>query len=816
VSEENDQPAPPGEHIVRSENLGIIMRPSNALVDRGLRDIIRYADEARAVTAASDIFEAVRSGDTARVKAILEHDQGRATAISGDGEPVLCVAAALENTAVLELLIKSGPAIDGRDKRGRTALLVAAEAGHVEVAARLIAAGADVNAIDSSGATPLHTAVWRERFLVVELLLQKGANASAADHEGNTPLHGAAQTGQEGTAWLLVGADADMNAKNKIGETPFFLALKYHNGGIFNALCGSGAEIDQFSPDVFRAAAAAGDAAAMVSLGYCYHVGGMAGVAQDFSKAMEWIRKAAAAADADAMLGMGSLHAQGQGVPQDYTRAMQWWRKAAGAGNADAMYGIGFLYSNGQGVPQDYSVAMEWYRKAAAAGSADAMCNIGFLYSNGRGVPQDYSVAMEWYRKAAAAGIADAMCNIGFFYSNGQGVPRDYSMAMEWYRKGAAAGSGHAMHGMGILYRNGQGVPQDYSVAMEWYRKAAAAGNGHAMYNVGRLYNRGEGVSQDYAKAMEWYRKAATAGSADAMYDIGVLYENGRGVPRDNARAVEWWELAKNNSGPETWIHGLARRNINAISNMEDRSGLAASKREPAHATRNRDGEPIPPSAVQLPPIPRGRLDALPAINASDKPQSLAELERQAIVALSPHLSAIATRVVFGYGNPAAELMFVGDGPGGDEDACGKPFAGRSGQLLDKIIDAMGLRRADVYTSNILKLRTAEPGPENGRFRDRPPTPAEVELSIPWLHRQIEIIRPKVIVTLGAPALKYLTGTTEGIGRLRGTWFAYRGVPLMPTYPPSFLLRAYTPENRAKVWGDMQKVAEKLGLKLPR
>ena len=218
------------------------------------------------------------------------------------------------------------------------------------------------------------------------------------------------------------------------------------------------------------------------------------------------------------------------------------------------------------------------------------------------------------------------------------------------------------------------------------------------------------------------------------------------------------------------------------------------------------------PRTVKLPPIPDVPIDALKAISAAEKAPLLAELQQQVIEALTPHLSEIATKVVFGDGDPAAKLMFVGEGPGIEEDRTGIPFVGRSGQLLDKMIVAMGLNRKTVYIGNVVKLRAAEADPDTGRLRDRPPTPAEVALNIPWLHRQIEIIRPRVIVTLGAPALKYLTGTTEGISRLRGTWMSYRGVPLMPTYHPSFLLRAYTPENRAKVWGDLQQVMTRLGL----
>jgi DNA polymerase len=218
-------------------------------------------------------------------------------------------------------------------------------------------------------------------------------------------------------------------------------------------------------------------------------------------------------------------------------------------------------------------------------------------------------------------------------------------------------------------------------------------------------------------------------------------------------------------------------------------------------------------NSAKLPPIPDGYIHTLSPIADAEKPELLAKLQQQVVAALAPYLSDIATKVVFGDGNPAAKLMFVGEGPGIEEDKTGIPFVGRSGQLLDKMIIAMGLNRQTVYIGNVVKLRAAERDPDTGRLRDRPPTPEEVALNIPWLHKQIEIIRPHIIVTLGAPALKYLSDKTDGISRLRGTWLTYRGIALMPTYHPSFLLRAYTPENRAKVWSDLQQVMEKLGLK---
>lgn len=194
----------------------------------------------------------------------------------------------------------------------------------------------------------------------------------------------------------------------------------------------------------------------------------------------------------------------------------------------------------------------------------------------------------------------------------------------------------------------------------------------------------------------------------------------------------------------------------------------------------------------------------------ADRAAALAQLAIAAENDLKPFLDDIATRVVFGEGDLQAALMFVGEGPGAEEDKQGRPFVGRSGQLLDKMIQAMGLTREGVYIGNIVKLRAADRDAESGRLKDRPPTDAEVKRQIAYLDTQIEIISPRVIVSLGATALKYMIGRAENVTRVRGIWQTYRGIPLMPTYHPSFLLRAYTQENRSKVWSDLQQVMEKL------
>jgi uracil-DNA glycosylase len=157
------------------------------------------------------------------------------------------------------------------------------------------------------------------------------------------------------------------------------------------------------------------------------------------------------------------------------------------------------------------------------------------------------------------------------------------------------------------------------------------------------------------------------------------------------------------------------------------------------------------------------------------------------------------TQVVFGVGNPDADLMFVGEAPGADEDVQGIPFVGRAGQLLTKIIEAIDLKREDVYIANVIKCRP--PGNRN-------PEPDEVETCEPFLFRQIDIIKPKVIVALGKFGAQTLLRTLDPISRLRGRVYDYRGAKLIPTFHPAYLLR--NPSSKREVWEDMKKVRELL------
>jgi uracil-DNA glycosylase len=157
--------------------------------------------------------------------------------------------------------------------------------------------------------------------------------------------------------------------------------------------------------------------------------------------------------------------------------------------------------------------------------------------------------------------------------------------------------------------------------------------------------------------------------------------------------------------------------------------------------------------------------------------------------------------VVFGVGNPNADLMFIGEAPGRDEDEKGEPFVGRAGQLLTDIIKAMKLTRDDVYIANVIKCRP----PEN-----RNPEADELDACRPFIRRQVELIQPKVIVTLGRFGLQSLTEKGYGISAVRGQWLEYNGIKLMPTYHPAYLLR--NPAAKKDVWADMKKVMAELGI----
>lgn len=226
----------------------------------------------------------------------------------------------------------------------------------------------------------------------------------------------------------------------------------------------------------------------------------------------------------------------------------------------------------------------------------------------------------------------------------------------------------------------------------------------------------------------------------------------------------------------------------------------------------------MPEQRRMLSPVPEPKSEA-PAPGAAPVlviPDGSREAQLQAVadaVRASPLCKELFRRsrnMVFGTGPADAALMFVGEAPGEEEDEQGLPFVGKAGQLLDKMITAMGLQRGGVYIANVCKFRPDMPAGATG---NRKPTPREMEACLPYLRAQIRIIRPQAIVALGATAVEGLFQLQRApIMKMRGTWMELDGCPVMPTYHPAYLLRNQSLEEKRKVWEDLLKVMEKLGL----
>lgn len=253
-------------------------------------------------------------------------------------------------------------------------------------------------------------------------------------------------------------------------------------------------------------------------------------------------------------------------------------------------------------------------------------------------------------------------------------------------------------------------------------------------------------------------------------------------------------------------------RTLNRASVSSPKPGPAPQSAPKATPTTPRPpSSAIPPAAHPVETAFSARpVSVATSRSAADKAAAFESLRKRVLACVKcEHLVAARSNVVFGVGNPDADLMFVGEAPGADEDLQGEPFVGKAGQLLTKILQTMGLKRSDVYIANILKCRPDTPGQP---FGNRKPTSEEMQTCIPFLHEQIDLVQPKILVALGGTAVEGLLGKTAGITRLRGNWQTYRGIPLMPTYHPAFLLRQQNLAEKRKLWEDMLQVMERLGM----
>ena len=262
----------------------------------------------------------------------------------------------------------------------------------------------------------------------------------------------------------------------------------------------------------------------------------------------------------------------------------------------------------------------------------------------------------------------------------------------------------------------------------------------------------------------------------------------------------------------EAWLRYYDDLNLGAFYTdrraMGKRAAKPAAKTAPAARTTTVQ-QSIPASAPVKAAPPAPVLPVLPVVNAASLFEAIDRVENDTIERIREDLGECTrcrlhlqrNKIVFGQGNPRAELVFVGEGPGHDEDMQGLAFVGRAGKLLTQMIEAMGLQREQVYICNVVKCRP----PEN-----RKPEDDEVATCSPYLFRQLDVIGPKAIVCLGGTAAQALLKTKDSISRFRGTWFDYRGTKLLATYHPAYLLR--NPAAKADVWKDLQKVMAHLGL----
>jgi uracil-DNA glycosylase family 4 len=245
----------------------------------------------------------------------------------------------------------------------------------------------------------------------------------------------------------------------------------------------------------------------------------------------------------------------------------------------------------------------------------------------------------------------------------------------------------------------------------------------------------------------------------------------------------------------------------------EQAFGLESVRKSEESAPPQPDTAASPPATNAAAPVALTQADTTttPRIETvftrEQKIPLLAELDAKQVKPCTRcRLCETRKHTVFGEGDPDAKIFFIGEGPGENEDIQGRPFVGRAGELLNKMIAGMGLRREQVFIANIVKCRP----PDN-----RVPAPDEVATCTPYLLSQLEIIHPKVIVTLGLPASKYMLESRLSMGKLRGQWHNWRGIKLMPTFHPAYLLRSYTEENRAAVWSDLKQVMAEVGLPIP-
>jgi uracil-DNA glycosylase family 4 len=284
---------------------------------------------------------------------------------------------------------------------------------------------------------------------------------------------------------------------------------------------------------------------------------------------------------------------------------------------------------------------------------------------------------------------------------------------------------------------------------------------------------------------------------------LRLLLKSERAMGLGTVGPADWTELRANPQLPAPNAELIVRENPSVA-----RSRLSAP---PSHAAVQPHSPPLPPSSSGSESF------SSPILSVEDRHIRLVAMDENEVRGCTKcGLSVSRNKTVFGEGAPDARLMFIGEGPGYTEDQTGRPFVGPAGALLDRMIGAMGLKREQVFIANVVKCRAYLPGPP---AKDRAPAPEEVAACSSYLERQVEIIRPSVIVTLGVPASQFVLSTRLSMSRLRGNWHTWHGIAVMPTWHPSYLLRCEKDGNvepKRQAWSDLQKVMTHLGLSPPK
>ncbi|MBU1341834.1 MAG: ankyrin repeat domain-containing protein [Proteobacteria bacterium] len=660
--------------ITKKEKLERKKKPSDselnemALIEKALTDIEWGKQKARDYFR-EKIIETVKDNDMNTLLALDAIGFDLGSNLKDKGELLI---RALEdgNLKMAELLLKHGADPLTKGDEGRTPFLMAVYKGYLDLAKKfhekgadpndipwgmpfgtlqlayeeskgdrreiipyLIGIGADVNWQDKNGETPLHLAAKKGDAWFFELLIKNGANPRLKNEDGESAFdlapkdsqpafikiqktvwppkseiykltEEALETAKKNKDWWRYEQTAQELIKSNDPKGFYAMGLMYHDG--------AGKDMDyKKALDYFNQGAriAIGDKDLFYMLGV-YHEFGLAGLATDYPKAVQWYEKAIKKGSLEAGYRMGKMALDGKGMKKESYKAFVHIQSSAVQcqGYPEAVHLLGYLYDTGRGVAKDPETAKTLYEAAiklgfdknkamentmdlnpaetnqkiaqaysklkngkddasfafiqalSQKGNTRAQHYLGVIYFYGTGSRAvDYKSALTWFHKAAEQGFATAQDFLGYMYEKGLGTSTDPGKSLLWYLEGAKNGNTHAQYILGVKFLKGQdGISQNDKTAMNYFRDAAEKGHASAQDYLGWMYETGKGVAVNHTEAVTWYAKAADQGHAVAQNSLGQMYENGRGVKKSLAKAKEWYKKAAD-QGDETAKKNLAR-----------------------------------------------------------------------------------------------------------------------------------------------------------------------------------------------------------------------------------------------------------------